>query len=252
MNNILNKVTFRLIIGQILPGIFLYFTFKLFIDSISSTSGINLFHNKLWDLWHWYSTSLSVIGSTRSILTLLIEGVVLGLFLQTTSMLAAANRESFRNKKFDEAHHWVQKDSSDIRKRSWVRQKIAELWKNRSLLVLLPLAPLILVFDFISILVAKPRDLYKEIYIVRSHTEKLESLASVISDYEYAAEYFGNMALAILAHLVVVIIFLDLSAIASISYVIVVYVLASIHYISFRTLQTSIDKAIQVTFCDVE
>ena len=252
MKSLLDKLTFRLLIGQLLPGAFLALTAWVAVESGPRPTAFQWPNFGPLDLWQAYANRVAGLSDLTSILALSSAAVVLGLALQTTTTLAAANRESFRTTELDETHRWVQKDPSNIRKRSVVRQWIAELWSYKPLWILLPLAPLILLFDFFSILAAKPRDLYKEIYIVRASADKMEPIASVISDSEYSAEYFGNMALAMYAHFGIAIAFLDLSKVTSLAYLALVYGLVSIHYVSFRAVRTSIDQSVGVAFLRAE
>lgn len=256
MKSLLDKLTFRLLIGQLLPGATLTLTGWVSLDLVASKGMNAISQIGVIEMLSAYVTVLTSFSGVRVFVLLTILATVLGLVLQTTTNLSTANRESFRKNRLDTSNRWVEKDPADVRRRSAIRKWVAIFWYQKGLWSLLPLAPLILLFDFFTVLAARPRDLYKEIYLVRTAADKMEGLEAVISDYEYSADYFGNMALALTGHLLLSVVFLDFPGpnASGLLYLSVAYGLVSLHYVSFRSVRGSVDQALYLTFAtpDVE
>ena len=251
MNNILDKITFRLLIGQILPGAFLVLTVRVaLVADYSST----LLPTGPKEIISSYDTALRATNSAYGLVVFLSFSAVLGLVLQTTSNLMSANRESFRKKKLNITNCWIEKHTEEIRKRSVFRKWIAKLWFERKIWLILLLGPCLMLFDFFTVLAAKPREVYKEIDILRAPTDKIKVIESILSDYNYFADYFSNMALSLACHLLLcfVIFFLKGFCLYSLPYLMFIYIIVSLHYVSFRFVRHSSDNAIFSAFsiCD--
>ncbi len=247
MRDLLDKITFRLLIGQLLPGAFLALTINVSLESAQGAL-ISPFGPK--ELIKLYDVGLRAINSAYGLLLFTTFSTILGLILQTTSNLMTANLESFRGKVLDVNNIWIKKCPEKKRKRLKIRKWVASLWYEKNIWLILLVGPGLLLFDFVSVLASKPRDLYKEIYLTRARADKVPTIQAVISDYEYSSDYFSNMAMAITAHLLLSsILFCTVgSGMYTLLYVSVVYVIVSLHYISFRIVRTSADNAIYMAF----
>ena len=254
MKGLLDKITFRLLIGQLLPGAVLTLTIRVVFKLTQVTAGKEHAPIGPLDIFRLYVETIKSTADAHDILILIIFSSILGLILHTTTSLCTANRESFRKTTLSDNHQWIQKDRSDIRVRSKLRNKIAKIWSNTKFLWIILIAPFVLLFDLFSILAAQPQNLYKQIYLVRAEAKKIEILDIIISEYEYLADYFGNMALALAAHLVMCIYFLDFqsSMLRGLMYLLQIYFFVSLHYISYRVVRTSIDQAFNLTFARKE
>jgi hypothetical protein len=250
MKDLLNKITFRLLIGQILPGAFLALTICIALNFTASGTQIAAAGMGPKEIIALYDAALRASNSAYGLVILATFSAILGLALQTSSNLATANMESFRNKVLGPDNSWTPKSEKQIRKRSRLRCRIADLWFKRNIWLIIMVSPLLLLFDFFSIITAKPRDIYKDIYLLRLPPKKLSAMESIIADHEYSSDYFSNMAMALGAHLILCCFLFDFSAIGikGALYILVVYVLISLHYFSYRVVRNSIDKAIYLAF----
>jgi hypothetical protein len=197
-----------------------------------------------------YDAGLRAINSAYGLVVFITFSAILGLILQTTSNLMTANLESFRGKMLDDKNSWIEKNQENKRKRSIIRKRIASLWYEKKIWLILLVGPWLLLFDFISVLAAKPREVYKEIYLMRAKADKVAAIQSVISEYEYSSDYFSNMAMAITAHLILscTLFYINSSDMYALLYLITIYLIASLHYISFRIVRNSADNAIYNAF----
>lgn len=252
MKGLLDKITFRLLIGQLLPGAVLTLTIRVGFTLWQGTAKEG--HPPLGppSICKLYLETVRSTVGAHDVLILIILSAILGLILHTTTSLCTANRESFRKTTLDDNHQWIKKDKSDVRHRSRLRKNIAEVWFKAKFVWILLIAPFVLLFDFFSILAAQPQDLYKQIYLVRAEAEKMDILNVIISEYEYLADYFGNMALALTAHFAMCAYFFVFhgSGISGLLYLALIYFLVSLHYISYRVVRTSVDQAFNLAFAE--
>jgi len=253
MKDLLDKITFRLLIGQILPGAFLALTVRIALESAVTKPASFASHVGPKEIVAIYDAGLHAANNAYGLVVLATFSAVLGLVLQTTGNLTTANLDSFRGKMLDANNCWVEKNPKERRHRSWMRKRIASLWYEKKIWLILLVGPWLMLFDFITTIAAKPRDLYKEIYLLRIATENMSKVEAVISDYEYSADYFNNMSMALSAHLILCLHLFNLNdgGPDKFLYLFTVYLLVSLHYVSYRIVRNSIDKAIYVSFSKV-
>lgn len=247
MKSLLDKITFRLLIGQVLPGAFLALTLRIYLKILShhvippiNPEGILLL----------YDQELRATSSTYGLVIFTTFSAVLGLVLHTTSNLMTANLESFRDNCLDDKNRWVHKDPKKVRQRSRVRRWCAILWSKDVIALILLVGPLMMLFDFLSVLWSRPKELYKEVNLMRAPLSNIVDIEAVISDFEYCADYSINMALSIAAHFLFCCVVLYGASYHAYTmlYLVVIYVAASLHYLSFRIVRHSADNAINLVF----
>lgn len=239
MSNILDKITFRFLIGQLLPGMLLVLTFNLELQFIRGGCLGNYA-----DLLDQYVKVLQDSSSVSAIVLLLIEAAVIGLVLQGITTLAAANLESFLKNEWNDKQEWVPKSDDRIRHRSPLRKLIALLFTNSRTGVIFLLAPFILIFDLVTILAA-PARLYKEIYLLRAGSRGADLLKYALSDYQYMSEYFINMAVAILVWtgwLISIFNTFDYFT-TPVILIVLAYIAIGLHFMLYRTIRDTIISA---------
>jgi len=241
LSDILEKLTFRFAIGQLLPGALLVLTLYV---AVGLQSGIPL--SGIAALGDAYLAAIAGISNLGGVVVFTAQAAVVGLILQGASTLAAANLESFRRIELDHKGSWVSRPQEKWRPRSRVRTCVAALWSESPVILILFVAPLVLAFDLVSILAASPKRLYKDIYLIRSQSADTDLLTFALSDYQYMAEYCANMATALLVCTIWMIwlspAFEHSASIAAL--IALAYVSISFHYLLYRAIKTAIDQAV--------
>lgn len=236
MGEILGKLTFRFLVGQLLPGIFLLATglsfgrLEMLVAPITPLDVISAYAN----------VTASIRGAA-ALLVIVAAAAGLGIILQGISSAMEANVESFRAFRVSPDGGRVPLSSDETRPRSALRAKVAMAWSERSLGILLLIAPFLAAFDLLSLAAAKPRHVYKDLYALRS--QHSESHAIVLSDYQYVSGYFANATIALLlAQLAIVPLYK--SALGALLMTLTVYVTLGVHYLLWRTSKSSLDHAL--------
>ena len=237
MSNILEKFTFKFLIGQLIPG----FVLALAIEFRLNASGGAL---RAGSFIEYVRERLAAMSDLRVVGAVVLFSVFLGLILQGLSELMAANIESFRMYKLADSGVWIKCDKP--RDRSRIRSWIARIWSQGALWVLGPLAPMMLLFNLVSLLAARPQWLYRELCILRSREADPALMAMAITEYQYMADYFSNMSLAFAA-----IFFLELSAVpqflhwdTALVVLLSIYGMSALSYMLSRIAKISVDHAI--------
>ncbi len=247
MERILDKLAFRFLIGQLVPGAGVVLSILL-VNSRTGAEPDPI--TNLGELLDSYALVIGQLTTGASLVTFIVAASAVGLILQGISNLSAANLESFRTVAINDVGEWVKLAPEDVRARSGVRVAVAGLWKNRSAVTIWPVAPLILAFDIISILAAKPSHLYKDVHFVRAKMSDSALLNQALTDIEYMASYFSNVALALSLMLGLIAMAMG-SGMLSVAGQITaagLYLLVGLHYVLARVYRTSLDHALFETF----
>lgn len=249
MSDVLDKLTFRFLVGQLLPGAVLVLTghmaFRLAADDRIENPRA---------LIDRYTAAAKGIDSIPSVLLFFALAVVAGMILHGLMRAAAANMESFRSHELSAANRWVRRPDDRFRRRSDLRSRLARGWFEYPLGWLFLLGPVYLVFDLVTIAAARPRHVYKEIYLLMTDQSRPDLLNYALSDYQYLSDYFANMSVAMLLWAVGITVAAATHGSAGVLAAVlpVGYALASLHYLLYRVVKTSIDQAVFRTFAEPE
>lgn len=246
MSNILEKLTFKFLVGQMIPGFVLALAIEFRLDAGSGGA------LQIGSFIEYVRGRLSEMNDLRNVGVVILFSVFLGLILQGLSELMAANIESFRIYKLGDSGAWEK--IGEPRVRSKIRSRIAKLWSRKPVLVLGLLAPFMVIFNLVSVLAARPQHLYREICLLRSKQADPELMIAAIAEYQYMADYFSNMSLAFLT-----IFLLELSAIpqflhwhTALAVLAAIYGMSALSYMLSRIAKISVDHAIFGTISKME
>ncbi len=239
MGDILGKLTFRFLISQLIPGLFIVVSGIAFRMLATRTGPITPS-----DIWISYSAAVESLVGAGALAIFFAAGAAIGLVLQGISSATEANLESFRKVIIDEKGNRLDLPPDKIRRRSLLRNIIATIWCDWPLGIILFISPFIAAFDIWSVAAAKPKYVYKTLHVFRNITT--DSSEPTLGDYLYISTYFANTSIAILFVLIMqMILLLSHETAASILLLdLVIYLCLGLHYLLWRTIKTSLDCAL--------
>ena len=250
MKDLLDKFTYQFVIAQFLPGSLFTLSIYVLVGSPKVGDTKVALEGGYQYIYALYATALGASHSAAEIVAFISVSILIGVWLHGVGIVLTANRESFRTVELNDRGIWIKRTENEIRKRSKLRQAIADQWITRSSVWLLLSSGLMLAFDLLSILAAPVRGLYKEILEARAETTKVDLLRMILRDYEHIARYALNMSMA-LGCLLIINVFLLIKfgqVMEQCVCIFVIYLLISGHYFLARTIGPSIDRAIYMTF----